>query len=91
MAKKTKLFRHKTPKTKEEVSEFLQELGQKVAEGELILKQTPDDVVLDIPQHLSLKVKVNKKNKKVKGTRHKMTISLSWYDSDHQEDPLALG
>jgi len=91
MAKKTKLFRHKTRKTKEEVGEFLQELGQKIAQGELVLKQTPDDLVLDIPQHLSLKVKVNKKNKKVKGIRHKMTISLSWYNSDHQDDPLALG
>jgi amphi-Trp domain-containing protein len=91
MAKKTKLFRHKTYKTKEEVSEFLQELGQKIGEGEVVLKQTPDDLILDMPQHLSLNVKVNKKNKKVKGTRHKMTISLSWYDSDHRDDPLALG
>lgn len=91
MAKKTKLFRHKTYKTKEEVSEFLQELGQKIGEGDVVLKQTAEDLVLDIPQHLSLKVKVNRKNKKVKGTRHKMTISLSWYDTDHQDDPLALG
>jgi amphi-Trp domain-containing protein len=91
MAKNTKLFRHKTYKTKEEVSEFLQELGQKIGEGDVVLKQTAEDLVLDIPQHLSLKVKVNRKNKKVKGTRHKMTISLSWYDSDHQDDPLALG
>jgi len=91
MAKNTKLFRHKTYKTKEEVSEFLQELGQKIGEGDVVLKQTAEDLVLDIPQHLSLKVKVNRKNKKVKGTRHKMTISISWYDSDHQDDPLALG
>jgi amphi-Trp domain-containing protein len=91
MAKKTKLFRHKTYKTKEEVSEFLQELGQKIGEGEVVLKQTPDDLILDMPQHLSLNVKVNKKNEKVKGTRHKMTISLSWYDSDTRDDPLALG
>ncbi len=91
MAKKNKLFRHKTYKTKEEVSEFLQELGQKIAEGQVVLKQTPEDLVLEMPQHMSLKVKVNKKNKKVKGKRHKMTISLSWYDSKHQDDPLALG
>ncbi|MDY6847192.1 MAG: amphi-Trp domain-containing protein [Chloroflexota bacterium] len=91
MAKKTSLFRQKTRKTKDEVSEFLQELGQKIAEGQVVLKQTPDDLVLEMPQHMSLKVKVTKKNKKVKGTRHKMSISLSWYDSDHQGDPLALG
>jgi len=91
MAKKTKLFRHNTRKTKEEVSEFLQELGQKIAEGQVVLKQTPDDLTLEMPQNMSLKVKVNKKNKKVKGTRHKMTIILSWYDSDTRDDPLALG
>ena len=91
MAKKVKLFRHKTFRTKEEVSQFLQELGQKIAEGEVVLKQTPNDLVLDMPNHLSLNVKVNKKKKPVKGIRHKMTIKLTWYDSDHQEDPLALG
>jgi len=91
MAKKVKLFRHKTFRTREEVSQFLQELGQKIAEGEIVLKQTPNDLVLDMPNHLSLNVKVNKKKKPVKGIRHKMTIKLTWYDSDHQEDPLALG
>ena len=91
MAKKVKLFRHKTYRTKEEVSQFLQELGQKIAEGEIVLKQTPNDLVLDMPNHLSLNVKVNKKKKPVKGIRHKMTVKLTWYDSDHQEDPLALG
>ena len=91
MAKKVKLFRHKTYRTKEEVSQFLQELGQKIAEGEVVLKQTPNDLVLEMPNHLSLKVKVNKKKKPVKGIRHKMTVKLTWYDSDHQEDPLALG
>jgi len=91
MAKKVKLFRHKAYKSTDEVSEFLQELGQKLAEGQVILKQTPNDLVLEMPQHISLNVKVNKKKKPAKGTRHKMIIKLTWYESDHQEDPLALG
>lgn len=91
MAKKVKLFRHKTYKSKDEVSEFLQELGQKVAEGKVVFKQTPEDLVLEMPDHMSLNVKVNKKKKPAKGTRHKMTIKLTWYESDHKEDPLALG
>jgi amphi-Trp domain-containing protein len=91
MAKKVKLFRHKTYKSKDEVSEFLQELGQKVAEGEVVFKQTPEDFLLEIPNHMTLNVKVNKKKKPAEGTRHKMTIKLTWNESDHQEDPLALG
>ena len=91
MAKKTKLFRHKTRKSKEQVGEFLQELGQKIIEGEVILKQNPQDLVLEMPHNMSLKLKVNKKKKPSKGTWHTMSIKFSWYDSDHQEDPLALG
>ncbi len=91
MAKKIKLFRHKTFKNKAEVSEFLKELGRKIDEGQVILKQTPEDLVLVIPDHMSLNVKVNKKKKPAKGTRHKMTIKLTWVESNHQEDPLALG
>ena len=90
MAKKVKLFRHKAYRSKEEVSEFFQELGQKIAEGEVILKQTPNDLVLEMPNNMSLNVKVSKKKKPAKGTRHKMTMKLTWYDNDHQDDPLAL-
>jgi amphi-Trp domain-containing protein len=91
MAKKVNLFRYKSYKTREDVSSFLQELGQKIAEGEVVLKQTSNDLVLEMPKHMSLNIKVNKKQKRVKGTRHKMIVKLTWYDSDHQEDPLALG
>lgn len=91
MAKKTRLFRQKERKTRAEVSEFIQQLGEKIGEGEIVLLQTPEDLELAIPQHMSLKVKVTKKTKPTKGTKHKLTLKLTWYDSEQDEDQLALG
>ena len=91
MAKKQRLFRQKERKSRAEVSEFIRELGEKIGEGEIILRQTPEDLELAMPQHMSLKVKVTKKAKPHKGTKHKMTVQLTWYESDHEDEGLALG
>lgn len=91
MAKKEKQFRQKERKSRAEVSEFIRQLGEKIGEGEVVLRQTPEDLELAIPQNMSLKVKVTKKKKPAKGTKHKLTVNLTWYDSDHEEDRLALG
>lgn len=91
MVKKVKLFRQKERKSRAEVGEFLQDLGEKVAEGKVILRQTPDDLVVMLPENLRLKVRASKKEKRVKGTQHKLTINLSWTEGDDQDDPLSLG
>jgi len=91
LAKKVKLFRQKERKSRADVSEFIRQLGEKIGEGEVVLRQTPEDLVLELPQHMLLKVKVSKKNKPAKGTRHKLTVQLTWDESDHEADRLALG
>jgi len=91
MAKKQKLFRQKDRKSRAEVSEFIQALGAKVGEGQVVLKGAAGDQELDIPQRMSLKVKATRKQKKHKGTKHKLTVQLTWYDEDHQGVGLELG
>ena len=91
MAKKEKLFKQRERKSRAEVSEFIQQLGLKIGEGQVVLRQTPEDLALAMPHHMFLKVKANKKQKSAKGTRHTLTVQLTWYDADHQEDPLVLG
>ncbi len=91
MAKKAKLFDHKERKSRAEVSQFLAQLSQKINEGQVILRAEPSDVVLPIPQHMSMKVKAREKIKRVKGKRQKLTLTLSWYEGDHQDGPLSLG
>jgi amphi-Trp domain-containing protein len=90
MAKKAKLFKGKERKSRAEVSEFLAQLSEKVADGQVILRQVQDDLVIDLPQNMGMKVKVTRKDKPVKGTRHKLTLKLTWSDGD-KDDPLALG
>ena len=90
MVKKAKLFTGKERKSRAEVSEFLRQLSDKVASGQVILRQAGDDLVLDLPSSLGMTVKVTRKNKPKKGTRHSLTLKLTWYEGD-QEEPLALG
>lgn len=91
MAKKDKLFRQKERKSRAEVSEFIKALGEKIGEGQVILKQTPQDLELAMPERMFLKVKAAKKNKPVKGTGHKLTIQLTWYEEDYEGGGLELG
>lgn len=90
MVKKAKLFTAKERKSRAEVSKFLSQLSEKVANGQVILRQVNDDLVLELPHSLGMKVKVTQKDKRAKGTRHKLTIKLTWSEGDHEE-PLALG
>ncbi len=90
MVKKVKLIKHKERKSRVDAGNFLQQLAEKIASGQVVLQQHQDDLVLDIPHNLSMKIKVNKKNKRVKGTRHKMTIQFQWYEDD-KDAPLSLG
>ena len=91
MAKKQKLFRQKERKTRAEVSAFLQELGQKVGEGQVILKGVAGDQELAIPGRMQLKVKASKKNKPHKSAKHKLTVQLSWVEGDCEGGSLELG
>lgn len=88
--KKAKLFRGKVSRSRADVSKFLAQLSEKVANGQVILRQEPGDLVLDIPASLDMKIKVTEKAKPVKGQRHKLTLSLTWREGD-PSDPLALG
>jgi amphi-Trp domain-containing protein len=90
VVKKAKLFNGKGRKSRAEVSEILRQLSDKVASGQVILRQAGDDLVLDLPANLGMKVKVSKKNKPNKGNRHKLVVKLTWREGD-QEEPLALG
>ena len=90
MVKKAKLFKGKERKSRAEVSEFLAELSEKVANGQVILRQAHDDLVLELPSSLEMKVKVTQKDKPNKGKRHQLTVKFVWREGDPSE-PLALG
>ena len=64
---------------------------KKTGEGQVVLKGAGDDQALDLPQRLSLKVKASQKVKKHKGTKHKLTLQLTWYEGDYEDGGLELG
>lgn len=90
MAKKVNLFKGKERKSRAEASAFLAQLSEKVASGQVVLRQAHDDLVLDLPSSLGLQVKASQKNKPAKGAIHKLNVQLTWREGD-QEEPLALG
>jgi amphi-Trp domain-containing protein len=91
MAKKQQLFRQKERKSRAEVSEFVQVLGQKIGEGQVVLKGAAGDQTLDLPQKMNLKVKASKKAKKHKGAKHKLTVQITWVEGDYEDGGLELG
>jgi len=91
MAKKQKLFQQKEPKSRAEVSEFIHALGQKMGEGQVVLKGAAGDQTLELPQRMVLKVKASCKEKKHKGTKHNLTVQITWYEGDLKEGGLELG
>ena len=91
MAKKQQLFRQKERQSRAEVSEFVRALGEKIGEGQVVLKGAGGDQTLDLPGRMQLKVKASKKDKRHKGTKHKLTVQLTWVEGDFEGGGLELG
>jgi amphi-Trp domain-containing protein len=91
MGKETRLFKSEEPKNRTEVGEFLRQIAERVAAGEVILRQGAEELVLQIPTNLILEVQVEDEDKKSKGIQHSLEIEIKWFDNDGQSGPLELG
>lgn len=91
MARETRLFKSEEPKKRAEVSEFLQQIAQRIANGEVILRQGAEELVLQIPENLILEVQVEDEDKKTKGIQHSLEIEIKWFDDDGSSGSLELG
>lgn len=91
MGKETRLFKSEEAKTRAEVSEFLHQIAEKIASGEVVLRQGTEELVLQVPTNLILEVEVEDEEKKSKGVEHSLEIEIKWYDNDGQSGPLELG
>ena len=91
MGKETRLFKSEEPKSRSEVGEFLNQIAEKIANGELVLRQGQEELVLQFPRNLVLEVQVEDEDKKSKGVQHSLEIEIKWFDNDVQSGPLELG
>ncbi len=90
MGRETRLFKSEEPKKRSEVGEFLQQVAQRIENGEVILRQGTEELVLHIPENLILEVQVEDEDKKTKGLQHSLEIEIKWFD-DGPGGALELG
>ncbi|MFO8030741.1 MAG: amphi-Trp domain-containing protein [Cyclonatronaceae bacterium] len=89
MGREIELFKSKERKDRQETADFLHHLADKVASGNLVLKQGQNEVNIAIPENVQLEVEVEDEHKQKRGIRHKLEIELKWYDND-DGGPLEL-
>lgn len=82
MARKEKLFKSTEYKSREEASQFLRELADKIAAGSVSMVQGGQEVSFEIPRELKLEVEAEQKDKGQKGLRQEIELELSWYEGD---------
>ena len=86
MGKEFKLYKSKEQKSRNEVSDQLHMIADKIKAGELFLQSGNNQVSLGFSEELTLEIEAEDKQKKY-GTRHCLQIEIKWYDS---KDPQPL-
>lgn len=90
MGKETVLFSSEERHDRNSAAAFLRALADKLAEGQVILRQGERELVLDIPFHLVLEVKAEDEQKR-QGTKRSLEVELEWLEGDDMGGPLTLG
>lgn len=85
MGKEEKLFKSKERKNRSDISAFLHQLADQISEGRVDLHQEEKEITVQLPDSLILKIQVEDKDKKTKGTRHSLELKLKWYDDEPGE------
>lgn len=91
MGKEVRLFKSEERKNRGEVGQFLQQLADKLADGQVTLRRGDEEIVLDIPQNLVLEIQVEDEDKKAKGVQHSLEIEIKWFENDSPAGQLELG
>jgi amphi-Trp domain-containing protein len=90
MGKEIRLFKSEERKSRSDVVAFLHQLADKVAEGQVVLRQGQEEITLQLPRNLILEVQVEDEDKRSKGTQHSLEVEIKWFDDD-QGGPMELG
>jgi amphi-Trp domain-containing protein len=91
MGKETRLFKSEERKSRADVGAFLHQLADKIAEGQVVLRQGQEEITLQLPHNLILEIQVEDEDKKRKGIQHSLEIEIKWFDDDASGGPLELG
>ena len=90
MGKETRLFKSEERKGRPDLSAFLHQLADKISEGQVVLRQGQEEIVLQLPRSLILEIQVEDEAKGKRGIQHSLEVEIKWFD-DEQGGPLELG
>jgi amphi-Trp domain-containing protein len=91
MSKENRLFKSEERKTQAEVSAFLHVLADKIATGQVVLRQGEQEMTLQLPQSLVLEIQVEEEDKKGKGMQHSLEVEIKWFEGGMEAGPMELG
>lgn len=90
MGKETRLFKSEERKSRSELSAFMRQLADKIAEGQVMLRQGQEEMTLQLPPNLILEVQLEDEDRGSKGIQHSLEVEIKWFD-DELGGPLELG
>jgi amphi-Trp domain-containing protein len=90
MGKETVLFSSEERTDSQQAAAFLRQLADKIAARQVILRQGENELVLTLPDHLILELKVEEE---LKGGKEKRTLEIEfeWIEGSVSEGPVTLG
>ena len=90
MGKEIILFSSEEKRDRNSVADFLHQLADKVASGEVILRQGGEELALALPQNLVLEIKAEEETKKTKVQRS-LEVEIEWTEGDKNGGAVSLG
>ena len=88
---KITVFKSEVPRTREEVASFLWDLAEKMTGGTVVLTRPGEELEVTIPEHVTLEIEVEEKQKSGKGTQRSLEIEIEWYEGGSETEPVELG
>jgi amphi-Trp domain-containing protein len=90
MGKEVVLFESEEKRSLADVAAFLHQLGDKVAQGQVILRQGKEELTLDLPNNVVLELKAEEEAKKNK-TQRSLEVEIEWIVGDDSGGSVKLG
>jgi amphi-Trp domain-containing protein len=91
MGKERKIFKSEENKSLDQVSGFLRELAEKMASGQIVLRQGQEEIVLTLPANLVLEIQVEEEDKGQARIQHSLEIEVKWFDGEEGGGSVELG
>lgn len=91
MGLETRLFKSENPMSRTDLSEFLHQIADKIAVGNVVLRQGANEITLDLPTRVILEIQVEDEDKGTKGIQHSLELEIKWFDGDEGGGPVELG